>query len=127
MPAAPTEPVPIGFIYLQLPDQLKPEKIWRGLGWEDITEMYAGLFFRAEGGGSEKFGVEQKDNAPRLIRVTTHRKVYDVLQAELVAGKETQRVLTGAYNTGQTALSFLVSDGEVRPRNKAIRVWRRVE
>jgi len=32
--------------------------------WKDVTSDYAGLFFRAEGGGSEAFGTLQNENFP---------------------------------------------------------------
>ena len=39
--------IPIGLIYTQLPNQSEPQILWPLLKWTDITEQYAGLFFRA--------------------------------------------------------------------------------
>lgn len=52
--------VPIGFIYIQFPNQSKPEDIFTG-HWSDITPLYAGAFFRAEGGNALPF---PEDGAP---------------------------------------------------------------
>ncbi len=57
-------PVPIGFIYVQLPSQPEPKTLWPIVEWKDVTLDYAGLFFRAEGGNSESFGKLQTGNAP---------------------------------------------------------------
>ncbi len=56
-------PVPIGFIYVQLPKQKSPTEIWSWMIWKDVTSDYAGLFFRAEGGGSEVFEKIQEDTS----------------------------------------------------------------
>ncbi len=56
-------PIPIGFIYSQISSQPEPKTIWPNIEWEDITLEYAGLFFRAEGGNSSKFGELQADNS----------------------------------------------------------------
>ncbi|CAG2111541.1 unnamed protein product [Medioppia subpectinata] len=59
--------VPIGFIYIQLPNQTDPKYLWPKYTWEDVTSNYAGHFFRAEGGGSLGFEQgTQSENAPRL-------------------------------------------------------------
>ena len=64
--------IPVGFVYTQLPDQPQPATLWPTFNWTDVTSTYAGLFFRAEGGGSEKFGSVQQDNSPRLESVYRH-------------------------------------------------------
>ncbi len=62
-------PVPIGFIYVQLPSQPDPKSLWSMVEWKDVTSDYAGLFFRAEGGRSAVFGEIQPENAPTLSSV----------------------------------------------------------
>lgn len=123
-------PVPVGFIYIQLGGQPEPGQIWPGLQWQHITPNYAGKFFRAEGAGSAPFGQVQGENAPRLAAV--HKwdgNDVDVGEYGLTPGAWSPRILTG--NPGPhgydhpDALSFLVSGGEVRPANQAIRIWRR--
>jgi hypothetical protein len=48
--------------------------------WKDVTSDYAGLLFRAEGGGSEAFGQVQVENSPRLVEVDTE-KAHEVVIA----------------------------------------------
>jgi hypothetical protein len=62
-------PVPIGFIYVQLPSQPEPKTLWSMVEWKDVTSDYAGLFFRAEGGNSFPFGQTQSSDSPRLSSV----------------------------------------------------------
>ncbi|CAG2164420.1 unnamed protein product [Oppiella nova] len=51
-----------------LPNQPEPTVLWPKLYWSNVTPSYAGLFFRAEGGTSEKFnGNVQNDDSPRII------------------------------------------------------------
>ncbi|KAJ6649710.1 Lithostathine-2, partial [Pseudolycoriella hygida] len=62
-------PVPIGFIYVQLPDQPEPFSLWPRTQWENISSTYAGLFFRVLGGNSAAFGETQSENSPRLTEL----------------------------------------------------------
>lgn len=54
--------IPIGFVYVQLPNQSEPKKIWEHFQWKEITEQYANAFFRAEGNRSESFGNTQSES-----------------------------------------------------------------
>ena len=65
--------MPIGFLYTQFPEQSSPQQLWPSLQWTEVTQQYAGLFFRAEGNGSLPFGQIQNDNAPHLISVESKR------------------------------------------------------
>ena len=44
-------PVPFGFIYIQMPNQLDPQILFRRLHWENVSHRLAGLYFRVEGKG----------------------------------------------------------------------------
>ena len=46
--------VPIGFIYMQLPDQETPANLFGGT-WQNISSGYSSLFFRVEGGSAAAF------------------------------------------------------------------------
>lgn len=37
-------PIPIGFIYVQLPRQEEPALIWPNLEWQDISVQYENVF-----------------------------------------------------------------------------------
>jgi hypothetical protein len=39
-----------------------PSDIWPWMTWKDISSSYDGVFFRAEGGASEKFREIQEEN-----------------------------------------------------------------
>jgi uncharacterized protein involved in tolerance to divalent cations len=125
-------PVPVGFIYVQLPSQPEPKTLWSKVEWKDVTSDYAGLFFRAEGGGSEAFGHVQVENSPRLVAVDTENANEVVTACRtncsvLANGLFSQYIWTGKEGTGNhLAMKLKVSSGEVRPRNQAVRVWKRV-
>ena len=54
-------PVPIGFIYVQLSGQKDPQTLWPNTQWNNVSPNYAGLFFRAEGGNASSFGTIQDE------------------------------------------------------------------
>jgi len=123
-------PVPIGFIYVQLPGQPEPKTLWSTVEWKDVTSDYAGLFFRAEGGGSLAFGQIQDENSPRLTSINGLQRQFDIGlpgQLNIQPGVLSQSIYTGGQDPAgnEVSLKFLVSPGEVRPRNQAIRIWKR--
>jgi hypothetical protein len=120
-------PVPIGFIYVQLPSQPEPKTLWSMVEWKDVTSDYAGHFFRAEGGGSAAFGLTQEDNSPRLTSIAT-QDGFDVpiwKSVNTVPGQWSPRIETAGNSGTLRSLKFFLSSGEVRPRNKAVRIWKR--
>ncbi len=138
---------PIGFTYLQLPGDLSPESLWPSAAWTEVSDTYAGLFFRVIGNGSADFGTVQPDWSPRLAKLvrTVHRtkQLKVISPLELKPGrlsppmplqfepKDEATVQGGGGDNGEPSgfkhseLAFLVAGGEVRPRNVAIKVWRR--
>ncbi|CAG2179123.1 unnamed protein product [Oppiella nova] len=124
-------PVPIGFIYVQLPDQKSPGEIWPGLQWENVSPSYGGLFFRAEGGDSVGFGSEQGYSAPRIERAYAETYPFSTVPTIDVifpASGWTLPIMSAHnYNDSMNyeTLKFLISGGEVRPVNKAVRIWKR--
>ncbi|KAJ6643680.1 hypothetical protein Bhyg_08644, partial [Pseudolycoriella hygida] len=62
-----SNPVPIGFVYVQYPNRPAPGALWPTVKWQQITSDYAGQFFRAEGQNSKSFtGGVQDGDAPRF-------------------------------------------------------------
>ncbi len=125
-------PVPIGFIYVQLPNQPDPKSLWPTVEWTDVTSNYAGLFFRAEGGGAASFGQIQEENSPRLINARYKlseegcNEGCGLKSIEVNKNEWSKGVFTGCESEGNyVSLQFLTSNGEVRPRNNAVRIWRR--
>ncbi|KAJ6638576.1 C-type lectin lectoxin-Lio1 [Pseudolycoriella hygida] len=122
-------PIPIGFIYVQLPYQPEPRNIWSGVEWSEVTAEYSGLFFRAEGGGSGQFGCTQAENSPRLINVNGRIATSTVMSSVEITpnGLASETLSAGASGAlNHWGLSFTVSAAEVRPRNTAIRIWKRI-
>ncbi len=120
--------MPFGFIYVQLPNQPEPLELWPTVRWSDITAEYAGLFFRAEGGGSANFGNIQDENSPRLTSVNGRLVLNTAVDSILVTANNAPSPILSAGATGAAShwgLSFTVSSGEVRPRNSAVRIWMR--
>jgi hypothetical protein len=125
-------PVPIGFIYVQLPSQPEPKDLWPTVDWKEVTSDYAGLFFRVLGGGSATFEQIQEENSPRVSKVQNSNlvelnQVKEDSSLSLPTGVWSNKIWTGqAPGHGSNIfLRFSVSDGEVRPRNRAMRIWKR--
>ena len=146
--------VPIGFIYLQLPGKEQRDKLWPSTEWEDISERYAGLFFRVLGNGSEPFESVQNENykkflsfyftsliglnysdtiiKPNGIFVYDQNKLnQDIIVPPVLSIEEFEsrnRGLGFADNdkVGINYLHFRLSDDEIRPKNTAIKIWDRI-
>jgi len=132
--------MPIGFIYVHLPKEKSPTKIWPSMRWTDVSSSYANVFFRVVGSDTSAFGQVQNENAPRLGQVDTiwdydaavwaeaskHRGVGDSNATIPITGRS-DWVYTGkdsSTNHGRW-MSLKLTTGEVRPRNMAIRIWQR--
>ena len=129
--------IPPGFIYIQYGNQAEPKQIWPSLSWTEVTAEYSGQFFRAVGGESESFGAKQSGNVPQVTRVS-HEWVWrrqrpnENFQGDvfLRPGQTTEPIRTGrSYGAGVGSvygITFTMSEGEVRPYNSAVRIWKRV-
>lgn len=122
-------PIPIDFIYVQLSSQPEPKSLWPNVEWEEITSSYSGLFFRAEGGGSSSFGSTQEGDAPRIDHIQ-----FDCNKGEMGWNPGYQWSLPSGWsdwvNSGASwgtrcGQRFLTTSVEVRPRNQAVRIWKR--
>ena len=121
--------IPIGFLYTQFPSQSSPDVLWPNMKWTEVTQSYAGLFFRAEGGNSSSYGQLQSASAPHLAQVNQHDS-YEIIGNNIInleQGIETKKIYTGSTAGAVYALSFKLSNSEVRPINKAVRIWKRTK
>ena len=125
--------IPLGFLYTQFPNQSKPEELWPNTKWSEITSEYSGLFFRAEGGGSEHFGQIQHANQSWISEVYlkgAHFNWKDLTVVEKTTVlKHKEWVDTEPPGKNYLAvghLSFHTTGGEVRPKNTAIKIWKRI-
>lgn len=127
--------VPVGFVYVQLPKEASPAKIWPRFAWKDISAVYAGIFFRVLGEESADFGAFQNESSPRLTRVSLMPNSTETMNLLLDSVKPGEwsrgvSVKTPFYHSQKDDdsiyLQFYVSNKEVRPKNMAIKVWKRV-
>jgi len=119
--------VPIGFVYVQLPYEPSPKEIWPQAVWTDVSDIYRGLFFRVAGEEAAEFGTIQAENAPRVANITVHRSGSPLTSGtvNLIRGEQTGQIVTGYASSSYYSWSLNVSGGEVRPRNTAIKIWKR--
>jgi hypothetical protein len=77
----------------------------------------------------------QQENSPRLTQVKAESSPIENISTKyyipLMANGEWSHFITTATTGSESdyiySLSFKVSSGEVRPRNQAIRIWKRVQ
>lgn len=139
-----TSMMPVGFVYVQYSGQPSPSEIWGG-SWENISHLYAGLFFRAEGGAAAAFGGTQGDAAPNITGWDAmgwsgaHIGIINNSGDRSGALSEPNQIRTGSYggnyggqgtvNRG-IAINAARSDArygaanEFRPVNSTIRIWK---
>ena len=132
------DPIPEGFVYVQFPNQSTLQDLGMGPNWVDITKEYAGLFSRAEGNGSEPFGEIQQANQSIINQISAWGVYYDSWdKSSSTSAKTTKTFKRNGWtplhilkkprsNRVINHLSFRTTEGEVRPTNTAIRVWKKV-
>lgn len=125
--------VPIGFVYVQLSGQSEPSRLWPEIQWDNISSTYAGLFFRVIGGGSDTFGATQNENAPRISEIKNVHGMGNHNITVTANGDWSSPLWTGSdlgcvrpIYPCYWSTHFKQSAGEVRPRNQAVRIWKRI-
>ncbi len=132
-------PVPISFIYVQLPKEKSPQEIWPWMSWSDVSDQYDSTFFRVAGNKAEAFGTVQEEFSPYIDEIKSN--VRDGSSSSYTFDAKISRnggwtgdVLTayvlevpsnGNFNPYRGYLNFHTAAGEVRPRNMAVKVWKR--
>ncbi|XP_054165986.1 uncharacterized protein LOC128963497 [Oppia nitens] len=126
-------PVPIGFVYVQLPGQPEPGVIWPTLQWTNISSEYSGLFFRVIGNDSEPFETIQTDHSPRIAAIVTQVKPKPGITRNYNEQIRPNDKWSPPLYTGSDGgdnnyyISFKMFSGEVRPKNTAIYIWKRTK
>jgi len=125
-------PVPVGFIYTQYPNQSEPQLIWPAVNWTEVTANYSGLFFRAQGGASAGFGAIQQGDSPKLTNVKSENITSLGYSRAVGLGSYSTPLFSGSKYSASASypyygITFLNSNVETRPTNTAIRVWVREE
>ena len=131
---------PVGFVYVQFSGQSAPNALWGGT-WQNVSNLYAGLFFRAEGGNAAAFGSSQREGLPNIS---------GLYSASELSERNKDVYATGClYDAGNHPWNNWNADGEqngasamigfnasrssaiygasshVTPVNSTIRVWKR--
>lgn len=116
-------------MYTQLPFMAGPESLWPSMGWTDVSERYAGRFFRVVGGNAANFEVAQADafqghehyqGAPRVMSSASGGMSTVTYVRDLSYSGRT----TGVASNNQNGYPRTAS--ETRPMNYALRIWQRV-
>jgi hypothetical protein len=119
--------LPLHFVYTQYPNQLIPQGTFSGY-WREITDQYAGLFFRAAGGNAAPFGQGQGQQTALPAHnhdITTGNDYtsssdplgWTISRASIVNAR------SSAYYNIQTQSTGSIGGLETRPVNTAIRIW----
>lgn len=141
--------VPKGFIYVQFPNQIDPNTLFGGT-WQNISNLYAGQFFRAEGSGAASFGNSQAEGLPNIQGQATFysgvssRASFDNSFIMSVSGSFSSANITKGdvfvlsnktpeKPSGKGILNFNASssnsiygrNSHVTPVNSTIRIWKR--
>ena len=124
--------IPLGFLYTQLPNQSTPQQLWPNMEWTEITQQYAGLFFRAEGSGSDTFGTVQGANYSRLLKLNV--RGCDISGYSNCKDQTGILIEEGKWENIHPNIHGLISaiypymtTGENRPRNTAIKIFKRIK
>ena len=92
--AAASVAFPHGTIYVQYPQQKRPEDLYPMIEWSDITQLYGGAFFRCfKDGLSNKFSDQKRG------------KALDPLDLQEDAGRNATGSITNLVNTGPLGFS----------------------
>ena len=89
-------------------------------------------FFRVLGGGSASFGLVQKDNSREIVNatyVTTNANndtaVHDFINFSSDNSNAIQTCYEYNHNNRKDGILFGKQQGEIRPINQAIKIWKR--
>ena len=131
--------LPVGFIYIQLRGQSTPDELFGSSGkWQDISNTYAGEFFRAVGGNSGNFGNTQAEGLPNITG--NSGRIY-LAQYESNVGTGALRQIDGGVGMGDAAImihspiitfnaslsnSIYGASSHVTPYNSAVRIWKKI-
>lgn len=123
--------IPLNFVYVQYPHEAEPVKLFNCSNgkWLDISSTYANLFFRINGDLSN-FGSIQEENLPSIDQISrsagsdfTRYSSVNIVKngwSQLLETANTDPDKSGYY----FAIQFHNKEGEVRPRNMAIKLWK---
>lgn len=133
--------LPKDFIYVQFRDQKSPEELYPGTDWEDVSNTYAGRFFRAAGGSAADFGSKQAGGLPNItgyFQWATNPPPGRYTRGGAFYANGTDRYISanngGSYLYDDMDVNFSAARSsslygaasEVRPINETFRIWKRI-
>lgn len=136
---------PVGEIYIRYPGQSSPRDLYKRGTWDNISDEYAGLFFRAEGGNANPFeGGSQEDKIRNITGELDCQGFNENAKDSIGAFSVKSRGRTESGYSDRAAYSRVRTfdanantenygnpmaghaDGpEIRPVNTTIQIWRR--
>jgi len=128
--------LPVGFIYFQLPGKPEPSTMFVG-NWTNVSDQYAGLFFRVEGGNASGFGAGAQDHQNRSHQHSFTQKYgtayrYTLRSRNSVRGFTSGNSYAEEYYLDESNITQMQATentgnegGEARPINRTIRIWER--
>lgn len=135
----------VGDVKIQYAGQPTPQELYLATEWEDISEQYAGLFFRAKGGDALPFGQTQEESLPNItgeISSTIFKYdgskwgLIDLQSGAFLAEDEYPLMVNEAGLSRYSGFSKIKLDAShsspiykdgahVTPKNQAVTMWRR--
>ena len=125
--------MPVGAIYVQFAGQSDPTTLFGGT-WDNISDTYAGLFFRAEGGDAATFGETQTGGAPNIQGTFGNASTFQTVTGAFLSSSSGNGTVGGySYAQGTIVVGFSAANAnatygaadEIRPANSTIRIWKR--
>jgi hypothetical protein len=133
--------VPIGFTYVQYPNQIPPAYLWPWATWTNVSSSYAGDFFRTEGGDASAFESGEQAHQVQDHGHSKTESAHTHTTGENISstsGGATPAIIRGTANLPGTFTLSSTTTGsvignpnsgnhgtETRPVNRTIRVWKR--
>ena len=122
--------MPVGSVYVQFSGQTDPTTLFGGT-WDNISNTYAGLFFRAEGGDAATFGETQAGGAPNITG--SFGNILNQSYSGAFSRGGYPLLSNGGSSTGGASVNLDASASnatygaaeEIRPANSTIRIWKR--
>ena len=139
---------PVGEIYIRYPGQSSPQDLYKRGTWNNISNEFAGLFFRAEGGNANPFEGGSQEDKIRNIRGSISGASGDSAYLRKGQGCYTYEsrhrspdigefgswnagyyhIFDANSNSGSTIVNPMAghADGsEIRPVNTTVQIWKR--
>jgi hypothetical protein len=117
---------PVGCYYTQYPATPTPQSLIGGT-WSNVSSIYAGLFFRAEGGNAGAFNTSGVTTQAQDIQPHNHIQytggVDDQNFTDSLGQYPPGDTSNGPRNTG--LVTGTTGGIETRPVNTTIRIWQR--